>query len=312
MGHRCNYNASLVSTKNNIYIKITANYKDKSAYVYKEDLKGDSWCRYLYYTSIAGYIVVFPGEKLNYYYGGGNQPKLELYSCYPVELGAMWTTRTDDLEKLNKTHPELKYFIKKQNISNIYTFIRVLRVYLKHKEIEPLLELGLNRIIQDKRLYKLTENKRKQIIRYIADNKSDLYDETSLTDIFYKINGVKKSTKYSGITDYNPNERKIGCYKIFIPNDMRICEKQAEVLNQCILRCSYVEDMAKRKTILIFMTLDDGTPIATCQIDKTKTIKQFYANEKDRDNCLPTKTMKQAMTRYINGLDMSNLYAVSV
>lgn len=110
------------------------------------------------------------------------------------------------------------------------------------------------------------------------------------------------------IEDYNSNLMKIGGYSIFIPNSLEQCELQANKLNQCIISCDYVRDMGKKKLVLIFIQ-KDGNPIATCEIDnQTKEIKQFYADEHDRDNCLPTRKMRNAMNEYIAQLDLSKLY----
>lgn len=317
MGHHCDYIAELVSTPKDIYFKLHATYKDKCEYVYKESISGKAKVRYIYYTRLAGYVVVFPGEKLNY---GGKQPKETMGECHQFEMYRVgWSPRQKllDLIKLEQYHPELKYFIWKQQISNIYTFMKVLRVYIEHPEIEPLLELRLHNIILDKRLFKLTPKKRKEVIRFINQYKDELADETTLTEILAwmkygygnSIKDIQKHKDYGGIVDYLNNEEIIGKFRVFIPNDIQVCERQANELHQCIMRCDYVKDMAKKKLVLIFMTKLDGTPVATCEINnKTKEIKQFYANELDRENCLPTKTMKKAMNTYIERLDLNRLY----
>lgn len=309
MGHKCEYFAELKSKKD-IYFKIRAVWQFRSEYVYKENLKGESKCRYLYYSNLAGYLVTFPNEKHRGYYGY-IQEKEKMWSCYPCNLYARWETREQDLKELELNHPELKYFIRKQNISDIYAFMRVLRVYKEHPEIEPLIERDLIRIATDKRLFKLTDKKRKQVMSFIKSHITELTDETSLSDVLYIMKNGRRKEEIAtdGLKAYKPNYEVIDGFSIFIPNEFSLCERQANELHQCIIKSSYVSDMAKHKTLLIFITKDDGTPIATCQIDnKTKEIRQFYANELDRRNCLPTKPMRVAMDKYINKLDLNNLY----
>lgn len=312
MGHKCEYFGKLKTTEKDIYIEIEARYKDKRATVYKEHLNGKAECRYIYYSRIAGNLVTFPNEPIKSWYYGYMliQQKERFSKCDPFVLYVNWETKEADKERLLKLRPELKYFLKKEQIPNIYNFIRVLAKYIDHPEIEPLIELGLNAMVLDKRLYKLTTQKKNAVREQILRHKDQIHDELSLSTIFTWIkHGFSyKKNKYQGIADYNPHEEIIGGYKIFIPNEIALCERQANALHQCIMKCSYVSDMAKHKTVLIFMAKDDGTPIATCQINHQKEIQQFYANELDRNNCLPTKSMKEAMNVYLNTLDMSKLY----
>lgn len=311
MGHHCSYTANLYSKKD-IYFKIKANWKKMGEYVYRENLKGESKCRYIYFSNLAGYTVTFPSEKICGYYGYCIQEKEPMSHCYNFELYNTWETREEDIKELAQNHPEFKYFCAKQRISNIYRFMKALRTYIDHPEIEPLIELGYDRIATDKRLFKLTPKKKREVMSFIKTNRDMIADDTSLTEILSWIkNGIDKPEKLS-LNAYRPNNESIMGYSIFIPNSVDLCQRQADELHQCIMKCSYVKEMAKRKLVLVFITTPDGKPLATCEIDnKTKIIRQFYADEIDRDNCLPTKEMREAMNIYLNKLDLNNLYVVA-
>lgn len=94
---------------------------------------------------------------------------------------------------------------------------------------------------------------------------------------------------------------KIDGYEIYIPSSVEDIEEQANALNQCLITCDYDKKMARGQTILVFMR-KENKPIATCEIDKGKIIKQFYANEAHRNHCKPTEKMKKAMNKYLTKL----------
>ena len=96
---------------------------------------------------------------------------------------------------------------------------------------------------------------------------------------------------------------KIDGYEIYIPSSVEDIEEQANALNQCLITCDYDKKMASGNTILVFMR-KGSKPVATCEIDKEKIIKQFYANEAHRDHCKPTEKMKKAMNEYLNKLKL--------
>jgi hypothetical protein len=66
-------------------------------------------------------------------------------------------------------------------------------------------------------------------------------------------------------------------YEIFIPQTIKEWVKQAEVLNQCILRCGYINKVIKQKSLLIFVQ-KNGTPIATVEVNSNAEIKNMQMN----------------------------------
>ena len=74
--------------------------------------------------------------------------------------------------------------------------------------------------------------------------------------------------------------------------------EQAEVLNQCILRCGYLNKVIKQKSLLIFVQ-KNGTPIATVEVNSNAEIIQEYADEFDRTNCKPSEEVKNIVREWI-------------
>ena len=81
--------------------------------------------------------------------------------------------------------------------------------------------------------------------------------------------------------------------------------EQASVLNQCIIRMNYIDEV--NKNYVLFFILKGNTPIATCEVTNLleKKIGQFYADEHDRTNCLPTPEVRNAMLKYLDELKVS-------
>ncbi len=333
MGHRCNYTFSVKSNESEVYVKVTAHYKNMRAYIYRENWDGEALGRYLYYTHLAGYLVIFPNEKVTGYlrnYFGDVMQKSPLIPYEHFRMFGHWNTREKDIADLRIKRPELKYFLDKQQISNPFEFIEACKNYLKHPESETLYAMNLWRLAKNEKLYALPIAKRKRVMQIIKENRDLIYDETTLRDIWTigrigmtygefirqrrtipsTAEGLAQFRISEGLKDYNKNEKVIGAYTMFIPNDYATCEKQAYALDQCIIACDYVKDMAKKRLVLIFVYKDDK-PYATCEINKQKEIKQFYKDERDRKKCNADKKLVKAMNTYLNQLNMENLYVTT-
>jgi len=194
MGHHCNYSSELKFNKDNsFYFEITAKYKSKEATVLKINEDGSTMSRYIYLSSIAGYLVTFPGEKLNYYYGYGIQP-IENFSkdCQAFNIYIDWKNCPDDLKTIAKKKPELKYLCQKYyHDSSIFEFIKSIHIYKNiGADMEPLIQAGMTSIANNKNLWRMSEEKRHQIMLFIKNNiddlkkiASDYYDDIKLKDI---------------------------------------------------------------------------------------------------------------------------------
>lgn len=93
-------------------------------------------------------------------------------------------------------------------------------------------------------------------------------------------------------------------YSIFVTSDYKEWQKQAEVLEQCICAAGYYQEMADGKCTLVFIQ-KDGVPQATAQVMPDGKVNQFYADERDRTNCLPSPEIKAAFNKWLETVPKS-------
>jgi hypothetical protein len=116
----------------------------------------------------------------------------------------------------------------------------------------------------------------------------------------------KKMARYTrAIKRFAGWDRTIDGYNIIIPKTAEQWQKQASVLHQCIVRLNYIDHVNKNS--VLFFILKGDTPIATCEVTNLleKKIGQFYADEHDRQNCLPTPEVRNAMLKYLDELKVA-------
>lgn len=116
----------------------------------------------------------------------------------------------------------------------------------------------------------------------------------------------KKMARYKRVIKrFEGWDRVIDGYSIIIPKTVEQWQKQASVLNQCIIRMNYMDEV--NKNYVLFFILKGDTPIATCEVTNLleKKIGQFYADEHDRSNCLPTPEVRNAMLKYLDELKVA-------
>ena len=116
----------------------------------------------------------------------------------------------------------------------------------------------------------------------------------------------KKMTRYKRVIKrFDGWDRVIDGYSIIIPKTIEQWQNQANVLNQCIIRMNYMDLVSKNR--VLFFILKGDTPIATCEVTDLleKKIGQFYADEHDRTNCLPTPEVRNAMLKYLDELEVA-------
>lgn len=90
-------------------------------------------------------------------------------------------------------------------------------------------------------------------------------------------------------------------YSIFVTTDYDEWKHQAKVLSQCIVGAGYYEKMIDGKDNIVFIQ-KDGIPIATAEIRTDGSLGQFYADERDRDNCLPSAEVKAAFEKWFQSI----------
>lgn len=103
------------------------------------------------------------------------------------------------------------------------------------------------------------------------------------------LKAVKKLFKYN---------MEIDGYSVYIPSTVEDISYQARVLHQCLIQCDYVSKVINKECVLVFIK-KNGMPVATAQLLKGNKIGQFYANELDRKNCLPSPEVKAVMNKWI-------------
>lgn len=100
---------------------------------------------------------------------------------------------------------------------------------------------------------------------------------------------VKKLLKYNA---------EIDGYCVFVPDTVGQIATQAKALHQCLVHCDYVSQVINKSCVLVFVH-KNGIPVATCQLLKGDKIGQFYADELDRNDCLPSEEVRAVMNKWI-------------
>ena len=116
----------------------------------------------------------------------------------------------------------------------------------------------------------------------------------------------KKMTRYKRVIKrFDGLDKTVDGYNIIIPKTVEQWQKQASVLHQCIIRMNYMDQV--NKNYVLFFILKGDTPIATCEVTNLleKKIGQFYADEHDRENCMPTPEVRNAMLKYLDELQVA-------
>lgn len=93
----------------------------------------------------------------------------------------------------------------------------------------------------------------------------------------------------------------IGDYEISVASSLDDIREQADTLSQCLITCKYYEKYANKKCILVFVKKGNKR-LATAEVfyEKDNPLGQFYGDEKDRNNCLPNKSIKTAFNTWLN------------
>ena len=392
MAHICTYIATLKYeiTTDRFYYETTAYWYKKgvlmnSMVVQKVYEDGEMFERHLRLTSGGGWLVYFVGEKRteSYYYSSIVE---EEEPWYRVQAKANDWARWEYNLSMFDRKPELKYLMEKiskclppTTVTSLDLIFALIRAWKEHpQQTEYLLSQNKVDLALSKRLYLLSANKQREVLKvvkadkgkyditistilqmlkhkiynydewcdYQAKKRDELYkylicqheSETyyqdylklckqckkNLNDKYWRfpkdlrekhnellkeVKAEKNKSNNEKLHDFvidklgGQHALKIDGYEIYIPSSVEDIEEQANALNQCLITCDYHKKMASGNTILVFMRKGDK-PIATCEINKGKQIKQFYANEAHRDHCKPTEKMKKAMNKYLTELKL--------
>lgn len=90
----------------------------------------------------------------------------------------------------------------------------------------------------------------------------------------------------------------INGFTVFVPETIDEISRQANALNQCLITADYISKVINKSCVLVFIQ-KNGEPIATAELKKGNKIGQFYTNELDRRNCLPSDEVREVMNKWI-------------
>ena len=128
----------------------------------------------------------------------------------------------------------------------------------------------------------------------------ELREEVARIEELKRLETLKaKQEKYiKAVKNYLPMNYDIDGYTVFVPGTVEEIDRQAKELHQCLITCDYISRVIKGECVLVFVQ-KNGEPVATAELKKGNKIGQFYANELDRDNCLPTDKVRAVMNKWI-------------
>lgn len=96
------------------------------------------------------------------------------------------------------------------------------------------------------------------------------------------------------ISEYNINNDKAAGYSVFCSADYQDWEIQAHVLNQCIIRAKYYDNVIKGQSFIVFIR-KNNIPIATAEIFPDGSVGQFYGDEFNYYDCKPSDNVRKAL-----------------
>lgn len=196
MGHHCKFTCRFEIEEKDLVRITTAHWKNKQLDVYKEYLLQDKCVsRNLYFSTMGGWLVTFPGEKCNYYYYNYFGYKQELdnwekekkiecmaageYSQKLIEVKCMLTV----------IDPSLYYFCKKLDSSFSYPqLFELVRTYKAHPECETLIQYGFYNLALNKSLYRLSKTKIKDVLKAVSCLKDNTYANKLTLNLVQKYN----------------------------------------------------------------------------------------------------------------------------
>lgn len=191
--HKCTYTDKIIIENKTLVRKVTAHYKDKKLDVYKDYENGIYKCRNLY-QGVYGYVVSFPDETTSLYKNGCCsfiQEKEEFCKTKRKNGLSLWTdnySSDEDKEKILNKYPDFKYIFnkydfKKHNKGN-EEIMKVLKIWINHKDIEFPLSLNLYHIAINKNFYRLKKENKSRICKFIFQNQKIIKDRyINLTEI---------------------------------------------------------------------------------------------------------------------------------
>ena len=173
MGHKCDYFGVVKKRYNKIILEVTAKWKKRELDVIRYELEsGKCYARpNIYSSAIAGYLVVFEGEYLPYYYDGGDSKKYDYEELYkPYNICIEYIQSMDKVKEIIvESYPKYKYICKKYKGQNVLELFELCRMSNEHKETELLVDMGFNKLALNKSFYRLSDKKKSELKKPLKD-----------------------------------------------------------------------------------------------------------------------------------------------
>jgi hypothetical protein len=174
---------SIENSFNGLRLVITAYNKREDTYfdymrIYED---GHRECRNLYLSCCGGYSVTFPGAYARSIYGERNNGRYiqeEWNECNYNHVGheSRGNDHSEDINVILRKYPEFIYTLKKWRgkyyyiANDLSKIVEALRIWIKHKEVEFMLGSGLDNLVFSVGFWKLTEKKRKELVKRAIQN----------------------------------------------------------------------------------------------------------------------------------------------
>ena len=207
----------------------------------------------------------------------------------------IFLSNSDYSDKIQISYPIYKYLVKQLKKDPGYTSGELINLYEDYKAMAR--RAGHN--LKDD-YWKFPQHLKKahdKVMEEVAriEEAERLAKEAKKAEEKRKKSLVLKALKKK----YKDVPQLIDGYSIFISTDYEEWKKQAAELNQCICAGGYYQRMANGEFTIIFIQ-KDGIPQATAQIMPDGKINQFYGNERNRDDCLPSGPVREAFNKWLD------------
>lgn len=167
----------------------TGKFKGRSMDVAKIYEDGRQLCRNIDLQPLAGWCIVWPGEKYRPSYGSGyygNAYKAELEPFHEPygDISRCSCDRPDEASKAAyiAKYPEFRWILAKSEMSNT-AYFHILPYWKKHPhDVELLLDAGYISLARDGRLWKSTDASRKAVLGWLRIHRAEV-DYPSLDGI---------------------------------------------------------------------------------------------------------------------------------
>lgn len=277
MHTKCTYTDRIEIKNKKLTRIINAQWKEKEMDVIKQTEDNKEYGRHVYYNKMAGYGIVFKDEYISKSWSAYNYDfvsKVQPYYLYDKEVYLYCGNKPTekDIQTVIEKYPEFRYVVKKHKFQSNYELIKAVYYWKIDHNFELLIQNNLNALAYTDAFYKLTQNKKKQIVNYCMNNRklvtgccyneilsmvkqnvrkedvSDFFKARSLNLTLEEFRYVRKNEISEA--DYLDYKRKLKktCHSMkdnywHFPNDFkaRVNKIEEEMKNAELLRLSKIE-----------------------------------------------------------------------